>query len=166
MKKIIRDIAKFMLILLLLGAVATGGYYGYDYFLNPDKYSDVERELRTKLLLEEVSPFVTPEMTLTLENTPYSAESWVFSDELDHSKPIIMCYGKDMGGNIYVPRNYHTLQTASLYAGPGVPEQDITALTGNEIDSVWTQDGVIYHTSRYLNLTGLYPGEKVVCTTE
>lgn len=134
MKKIIRDIAKFMLILLLLGAVATGGYYGYDYFLNPDKYSDVERELRTKLLLEEVSPFVTPEMTLTLENTPYSAESWVFSDELDHSKPIIMCYGKDMGGNIYVPRNYHTLQTASLYVGPGVPEQDITEYVTQNFD--------------------------------
>lgn len=52
------------------------------------------------------------------------------------------------------------------YVGEHFPEQDITALTGNEIDSVWTQDGVIYHTSRYLNLTGLYPGEKVVCTTE
>lgn len=130
--KIIKKIFKFIFSLLLIALLAGSGYIMYDYSQNPEKYDEFTQMFqdkitgKDKIAVEEVSPFVTPEMTLSLENSPYQNESFVFCEESDESKPVIMCYGKDMGGNLYISRNFHTLQSASLYAGPNVPERDIS----------------------------------------
>lgn len=52
------------------------------------------------------------------------------------------------------------------YVGERFPEQDITALIEDGIESVWCQDGVLCHTSGTLNLTDLHPEETVVRVTE
>ena len=106
---------KVIFTLLLLGLLGGSGYIMYDYMQNPQKYDEFAQMFedkitgKDKIVIEEVSPFITPEMTLTLENSSYEGESYVFHEEFQPDKPIVMCYGKDMGGNIYIPRNFHQI---------------------------------------------------------
>ena len=125
---------KFLFVLVLLGALAAAGYYGYDYYQNPEKYEEVEQIVREKLNLMEVSPYVTPEMTLSLAGTYYEDAGWVCWDENDQSKPLIMCYGKDLGGNVYVPRDFHILQNAVIYGGPNLTQQDVTEYVTQNVE--------------------------------
>ena len=136
MKKLIKVLFSFLMLALLGGS----GYIMYDYTKNPEKYDEFSKKFQDKITgkenipVEEVSPFVTPEMTLTLENSPYEGEAYVAHEDYAPDKPLIMCYGKDMGGNIYVPRNFHVYQSASLYSGPDVPERDITEYVSQNIE--------------------------------
>lgn len=138
--KIMKKILKAIFTLVLLGLLGGAGYIMYDYTQNPQKYDEFAQMFedkitgKDKIVIEEVSPFITPEMTLTLENSSYEGESYVFHEEFQPDKPIIMCYGKDMGGNIYIPRNFHVYQSASLYSGPDVPEQDITEYVTQSVE--------------------------------
>lgn len=135
-----KKILKAIFTLVLLGLLGGAGYIMYDYTQNPQKYDEFAQMFqdkitgKDKIVIEEVSPFITPEMTLTLENSSYEGESYVFHEEFQPDKPIVMCYGKDMGGNIYIPRNFHVYQSASLYSGPDVPEQDITEYVTQSVE--------------------------------
>lgn len=136
MKKILKAIFTLVLIAMLGGS----GYIMYDYMEHPEKYDEFSKMFQDKITgkdkipVEEVSPFVTPEMTFTLENSPYAGEAYVAHEDYEPDKPFIMCYGKDMGGNVYVPRNFHVYQSASLYMGPDVPEQDITEYVSQNVE--------------------------------
>lgn len=133
LKKIFQVLFTLFLIALLVGA----GYVMYDYSQNPGDYDDFAKLFhdkatgKDKIVVEEVSPFVTPNMTLTLENSPYEGSYFLHHEDFKPMEPVVLCYGKDMGGTLYIP-DFNgdlapdTVQKAILYGGPGMAERDIT----------------------------------------
>lgn len=129
----IKKFLKFVFTLLIIALLAGSGYVLYDYYQHPVKYDTFAQLFKDKvtgrdqITIEEVSPFVTPEMTLTLENSAFTGMTFEPHADFEPTKPVIMCYGKDMGGNLYVPiPDYcQDFQALKLYGGPGRSVQNI-----------------------------------------
>ena len=135
--KVVKKIFKVIFTLIALALLAGAGYVMYDYYQNPEDYDEIAQAFqdkatgKDKIVVEEVSPFITPEMTLSLDGTPYEGMPFLYHPDFHPEDPIILCYGKDKGGDLYtlyVDENLpqYSFQQALLYSGPGVPEQDIT----------------------------------------
>lgn len=132
--KIIKKIIKFIFTLLLIAVLAASGYIMYDYYQNPARYDAFAQMFEDKvtgkdqIAVETVSPFSAPEMTLTLAGSPYADMTFEPHYEFEPTKPIIMCYGKDVGGNLFVPVPDYCpdLRNPKLYSGSGLPTQDIS----------------------------------------
>lgn len=132
--KIFKKIIKFIFSVLLIALLIASGYILYDYNKDPAKYDAFAQKFEDKITGEDqvikelVNPFVTPEMTLTLNGSPYEGITFEPHYEFKPSKPIIMCYGKNMGGNLYVPIPDYCpdMRNPKLYSGPELPVEDIS----------------------------------------
>lgn len=132
--KIVKKVFKFLFSLILIAVLAASGYILYDYSQNPEKYDSFAQMFQDKLtgkdqiVIEEVSPFVTPVMTLPMVNSQYTDSTFEPHAEFEPTKPIILCYGKDMGGNLYVPMADYCLDVKNhrLLIGPDFHEVDIS----------------------------------------
>jgi len=104
---VVKKIFKVIFTLIALALLAGAGYVMYDYYQNPEDYDEIAQAFqdkatgKDKIVVEEVSPFITPEMTLSLDGTPYEGMSFLYHPDFHPEDPIILCYGKDKGGDLY-----------------------------------------------------------------
>ena len=128
----------FLVILALLGGSA---YFTCDYMQNPAEYDALVTKLQDKMTggdqvpIEEVSPGKTVTLSRSLENsglpyTPYLCSPWEFFGNQD---PLVLCYGKDIGGDLPIPvvkNAAYTLELRRLQIRmPNNAMTDVTAFT-------------------------------------
>lgn len=80
----------------------------------------------TNLPTEEVSPFETPVISLTEEYTPWENKCVAYDET---GAPVVFCYSKDRGGELYAPCGIGaegTLDSAGLYSGDQLNIPSIT----------------------------------------
>lgn len=161
--KILFTVLWRLLIIAITVAVCYAGYILYDSTQNPDTYARVESWVEDKI---EKLPFLEslevpvqesisleiPVMTLSDEGTNWEGQC-VQSDT--EGNPVIFCYGKDVGGDLY----------ASYVPHGGVDIKKVSLYTGNKWNMAAVKDAVVYQpvtntvvvSEEYL--MGLEPGE-------
>jgi len=120
-----------------------------------DRLQDAMNQLNDSVdtyVPEEAAPKKPPVMTLTAEGTRWE-QNCILYDQL--KQPVIFCYGKDLGGNLFIPH----------YRDEGQKIHNATVYTGNQ----WDLRSVKKHVSHIPEtqtlviaeeyLMGLEPGE-------